>query len=163
MTRSGTRVGTVAEASAPERAPAYEHLVRQHHELEEGLAHFDATGDEARLRDVCDLLTVHAEAEEAALYPELRHFVDGGDDLADEATNEHAAMRTLVARILDSPPTDLRPLVAELAATFRDHVRYEEETIFPEMMECRVDAARLGERLDAAERAAVSRVGRAVG
>jgi hypothetical protein len=161
--RSGTRVRTVAEASAPERAPAYDHLAVQHRELDDGFARYEATGDEALLRDLCDLLTIHAEIEEVALYPELRHRVDGGDDLADDATNEHATMRTLVARILDSPPADLRPVVAELAATMREHAQFEEDRIFPEMIDCRVDAARLGQRLDAAERAAASRVGRPVG
>jgi hypothetical protein len=140
----------------------YEHLAAQHREMEEGFARYEATGDEALLREACDLLTVHAEIEEVALYPELRHLVDGGDDLADEASNEHATMRTLIARLLDSPPVDLRPLAAELAATLRDHAQYEERTLFPEMIDCRVDAARLGKRLDAAERDAVSRVGRPV-
>ena len=44
----------------------------------------------------------------------MRRYVDGGDDLADVAEQEHAVAKSIIARIYDSPPGQLFDLVTEL-------------------------------------------------
>jgi hemerythrin superfamily protein len=142
---------------------AYDLLAADHREVEELLRRYEESGDDAIAREIADMLTLHAEIEEQVLYPEVRRLVDGGDDLANEAESEHALVRSLIARMIDSPPDDLQSLVREIGDDVAVHVRREEETIFPMMRECGVDAADLGNRLEAARGEAPSRSSGQVG
>jgi hemerythrin superfamily protein len=109
--------------------------------------HFERCGDEpdgSVLRELCEQLTQHAHREEAALYPTLRRYVDGGDDLADRAEAEHAAVATMVAELYDSATPDRVPeLVRMLRSTVSEHIRAEESEIFPAMRSCGVEATQL--------------------
>jgi hemerythrin superfamily protein len=138
-------------------------LQDQHREIERLFDRYAQTADDAVAREVCDLVTLHSQTEEQALYPELRRIVDDGDDLADRAEAEHGAIRTLVARVYDSPPDDLRPLIDELAREVARHVQFEESRIFPDMREVGVDADALARRLHAAAGEASSRSSGEVG
>src|SRR4051794_15141847 len=102
-------------------------LETQHRDTEALLARAASTGEEPDVREACESLTRHAEVEEQVLYPELRRIVDGGDDLADRAEAEHAAVRTLIARFYDSPPPDLAPLAEEIRTLVQQHVSFEEQ------------------------------------
>lgn len=108
-------------------------LEAQHRDTDALLARAVSTGEEPDVREACEALTRHAEVEEQVLYPELRRIVDGGDDLADRAEAEHAAVRTLIARCYDAPPEDLRPLAGEIHELVTAHVTFEEQEIFPEL------------------------------
>jgi hemerythrin superfamily protein len=138
-------------------ADGFEYLAEQHREVEQLFRRYAESPDDAIAREICAALTAHAVAEEQALYPELRRIVDGGDDLADEAEAEHGLAKTIVARIYDSPPEDLRPLVEELERDVTAHVRFEEDELFPAMAESGVDADQLDARLRAAYREAPAR------
>jgi hemerythrin superfamily protein len=138
-------------------------LETQHRDTEALLTRAASTGEDATVREACAALTLHAEIEEQVLYPELRRIVDGGDDLADRAASEHAAVRTLIARFSDSPPAELAPLVAEIQQLVRAHVEFEERDIFPELREAPIDASALEQRLRAAEGEAPSRSSGTVG
>jgi hypothetical protein len=80
--------------------------------------------------------------------------VDGGDDLADVAEQEHAAAKSIIARIDGSTPADLFDLVAELRSEVEHHVESEESELFPQMRESGVDAELLGAELERARPAA---------
>jgi hemerythrin superfamily protein len=142
---------------------AYEFLAAEHRTVEVLLQRYQATGDEAVAREVVDALTLHAEIEEQVLYPELRRVVDGGDDFANQAENEHALVKTLLARIVNAPPGDLRSLLEEVGRDVAEHVEREEGTIFPAMQQAGVDAGALGQRLEAARGEAPSRSSGQVG
>jgi hemerythrin superfamily protein len=133
-------------------ADGFEFLAEQHREVERLFRRYAEEPDDALAREICELLTAHAVAEERALYPELRRVVDGGDDLADDADAQHALAKTLIARVYDSPPDDLRPLIEELERDVTAHVRFEEDELFPAMAESGVDADELDTRLRAAYR-----------
>jgi hemerythrin superfamily protein len=141
----------------------YELLSADHREVATLLQRYDETADEAVAREISDALTLHAVIEEQVLYPELRRIVDGGDDLANEAENEHALVKSLLARMQDSPPEDLRPLMQEIGQAVTQHVASEETTIFPAMREAGVDSGALGQRLVAARGEAPSRSSGQVG
>jgi iron-sulfur cluster repair protein YtfE (RIC family) len=135
----------------------FELLMTQHRDVETLFARFEETGDEAIAREICDMLTTHAEMEEQVLYPALRRMVDGGDDLADVAEAEHGAAKTTIARVHDSPPESLAPLMQELRAAVDRHVRSEERELFPIMAESGIEPEQLGHDLVAAQAEAPSR------
>jgi hemerythrin superfamily protein len=128
----------------------FEILTAQHREVEALFGRYAGEPDDATARRICELLTQHTALEEQALYPELRRLVDNGDDFADQAEAEHALAKTIIARIYDSPPDDLRPVVQELERTVSAHVRDEEERLFPAMIEVGVDADKLASKLETA-------------
>lgn len=128
----------------------FDSLTADHREVEDLLDRARQGGDPVLVREACDALTRHAELEESVLYPELRRIVDGGDDMANDAAAEHAAIRTLVAQIYEAPPPDLAPILDALHSNVVDHVKIEEHEIFPALRDCGADAAELGRKLDAA-------------
>ncbi len=77
-------------------------LEQDHRDIEEQFQAFDRNNEEPVVRALCEHLTQHSQAEEAALYPALRRYVDDGDDLADRAQQEHAAIATIVAELYQS-------------------------------------------------------------
>jgi len=133
-------------------ADGFELLRTQHRHVAELFDRYEGSSDEAVAREIWTELSLHADAEERALYPQLRRLVDGGDDMADEAEAEHAAVKALIARAYDSPPGDLHPLVRSMRDDVERHVAREEDELFPAMKEAGVDAEQLAERLQAAER-----------
>lgn len=128
----------------------FELLRSQHRDVERLVDRYAITADERLARELCELLTRHTHLEEQALYPQLRRFVDGGDDLADIAESEHAALKALIARIRFAPPPDVRPLIEQLGRDAIAHMNEEEGRLFPEMEGVGIDAQELGRRLHAA-------------
>jgi hemerythrin superfamily protein len=109
------------------------------------------------VRELCEHLTAHSEAEEAALYPALRRFVDGGDDLADRARQEHAAIATIVSELFQSTtPERLLDQVSQLRDAVSEHVEFEESELFPAMRSCGVDGGKLLDELQRAQARAAS-------
>lgn len=127
----------------------FDALSRDHRDVAHLFDRYDETADDAVAHEICDALALHAEVEEQVLYPELRRIVDDGDDMANVAEAEHAAMKLLIARIYESPPPDLRPVIDELRRTVEHHVTDEERDLFPRLADAGADAEALGQKLDA--------------
>ena len=88
------------------------------------------------VRELCEQLTRHATLEETVLHPALRRWVDGGDDLADQAQQELATIATMVAELSDSAtPERLGDLVVQLHDAVSAHFAFVESDIIPEMRE----------------------------
>ena len=82
------------------------------------------------------------------MYPALRRWVDGGDDLADRAEQEHSQIATMVAELYQSvTPERLGELVTSLQDVVSAHVAFEESEIFPAMREAGVDAEQVARDL----------------
>jgi hemerythrin superfamily protein len=141
----------------------FEFLTREHRQVEAMFEQYRQHPDDALAHRIAETLTLHTEAEEAALYPQLRKYVDGGDDLAAEAQYEHATVKSQIARLYEAPPPDLAPLVRAIAQNVADHVRREEQEIFPAMRESGVDADGLARALERAQGEATSRSSGGVG
>jgi hemerythrin superfamily protein len=99
---------------------------------------------------ICVALKVHTQIEEELFYPMAREAT-GDTDLLDEATVEHMAAKNLIAEIEAMRPG--QPLydakVKVLGEQVRHHVKEEEEELFPEVRETRVDLDALGAKLAA--------------
>jgi hemerythrin superfamily protein len=134
-------------------ADGFEILADDHRTVERLFETYRHDNEDSIAHEICGRLTAHTRVEEAALYPALRRYVDGGDDLADEAEQEHSAVKTLIARIYDSPPDGLLDLVTELRREVEHHVEREESELFPAMRESGVDAGLLGAEIEGTRRA----------
>lgn len=133
----------------------FSQLEQDHRDIEEQFQEFLRDTEAPVVREICDHLTHHAEMEDAALYPALRRWVDGGDDLADRAQQEHTAIATMVAELYDSAtPERIQPLMTELRDAVAAHVEFEEGEIFPAMRDSGVDPARLATDLRSGDRRA---------
>jgi len=135
-------------------ADGFEILSEDHREVERLFDTYTHDPEDSIAHDICGRLSVHTRIEEAALYPALRRYVDGGDDLADVAEQEHAVAKSIIARIYDSPPGQLFDLVTELRGAVEHHVESEDSELFPEMRESGVDADVLGAEIAGARRIA---------
>jgi iron-sulfur cluster repair protein YtfE (RIC family) len=135
-------------------ADGFDILSEEHRAVERLFETYRHDPEDSIAHEICAQLGVHTRIEEAALYPALRRYVDGGDDLADVAEQEHAAAKSIIARIYDSPPEDLFDLMAELRREVEHHVESEESELFPEMRESGIDADLLGAEIERARPAA---------
>ena len=133
-------------------ADGFEMLVEDHRAVARLFETYLHDNEDSVAHEICAQLTVHTQVEEAALYPALRRYVDGGDDLADEAEQEHSAVKTLVARVYDSPPDQLLDLVSALRREVEHHVEREESELFPQMRDAGVDAGLLGAEIEGTRR-----------
>jgi ABC-type transporter Mla MlaB component/hemerythrin superfamily protein len=150
----GARSCTARHHRRTTMADGYEMLSEDHREVERLFDTYRHDPEDSIARDICSRLSVHTRVEEAALYPALRRYVDGGDDLADVAEQEHAAAKSIIARIDGSSPEQLFDLVTELRSEVEHHVESEESDLFPEMRESGVDAGVLGAEIAGARRIA---------
>jgi hemerythrin superfamily protein len=81
-------------------------------------------------------LSIHAEAEEMVLYPELRTAMPGrGEALADDGLVEHQRVKRTLATLegLDAAEPEFARRMEELVRDVRHHVEEEERKIFAEM------------------------------
>jgi hemerythrin superfamily protein len=79
---------------------------------------------------ICEALTVHAQIEEEIFYPAVREAV--GDELMDEALEEHAQAKAMIAQIqaMDEADEALDDTVKALGKAIDHHVLEEREQIF---------------------------------
>jgi hemerythrin superfamily protein len=87
----------------------------------------------------------HTEAEEQVLYPFIRKEVPDGDSLMDEAEQEHAEAKTVLARVatLDVSTREFEQELKQLEKLVSHHVDEEESEVFPKL-ERASDAVQLG-------------------
>ncbi|MEV1156680.1 hemerythrin domain-containing protein [Micromonospora chokoriensis] len=80
-------------------------------------------------------LVRHSVAEEAYVYPIARKALPDGDAIADREIAEHAEAERTMKELESVEPSDPRfdELLAHLTSTIRDHVREEENELFPRL------------------------------
>ena len=114
------------------------------------LVDHDAEDDEklAVARQVCMMLTVHAQIEEELFYPAAKTAIKE-TELVDEAAVEHASAKELIAQIEASDPSEdlFDAKVKVLGELIDHHVKEEEGELFPQARKSKMDLQRLGEKL----------------
>jgi len=108
-------------------------------------------------RNICSMLTVHAEIEEEIFYPAMRENVD--DELTlDEAEVEHASARELIEQIEAMDPGDALydAKVIVLGEYVDHHVQEEENELFPQAEKAGIDLDDLGAELAGRKRELMS-------
>lgn len=113
-------------------------LLQDHQEAKHLLERFDTLPASQRDEAFCELtytLVRHEVAEEEVVYPAVRRYVDGGDDLADMRIREQSQAEQLLADMekagVDGAafPTMFSTLRADVLA----HAEAEEQSVFPEL------------------------------
>jgi hypothetical protein len=82
-------------------------ILDDHHAFRKGFARLDDARDDAELLAVWDALAlhldIHAEAEEAILYPHLVKRGDDGEEETDDAIRDHNKIRDAIAEAKTQP------------------------------------------------------------
>ncbi|MBN6051645.1 hemerythrin domain-containing protein [Nonomuraea sp. RK-328] len=106
-------------------------------------------------------LVRHSVAEEAYLYPAVRQFVEGGDELADREIGEHAEAEETMKRLEKLEPGDdeFWPVMEKLMREIRHHVQEEEGELFPKLRaSCPAEElTELGAKVERAKKVAPTR------
>ncbi|MFD5721563.1 hemerythrin domain-containing protein [Streptomyces sp. NPDC127036] len=141
-------------------------LTTDHREVDELFEKIqDQPVGDVQRRKLADELTIelvrHSVAEEMHLYPAVRKYVDGGDDIADKEIADHSEVEQHLKDLEGVPADDPRfeNLVALLKLEVTEHVRDEENRLFP-LLEaaCSPEALdKLGDKVRAAKKTAPTR------
>ena len=110
----------------------------------------DGDGDEKAglVNMICTELTIHAQIEEEIFYPAVREAIDD-DDLMDEADEEHASAKSLIAQLESMEPEDdhYDAKVTVLGEYIDHHVKEEQEEMFPKVKKSKLDLVELGTQM----------------
>ncbi len=101
----------------------------------------ETAADRQRLAErICQALSVHAQIEEEIFYPAVRGAT-GDDPLMDEALQEHAGAKELIARLQGMKASDAGydDAVKQLGKLIDQHVLEEREQIFMEAQQAPLD------------------------
>jgi hypothetical protein len=121
---------------APRMDDGFAQLEQDHREIEEQFQILMRDQEDPVVRELCDQVSRHAILEETVLHPPLRRWVDGGDDLADQAQQELVTISTIVAQLTDSAtPDQLGDVVGQLHHAVSAHFAFVESEIIAEMRE----------------------------
>lgn len=85
-------------------------------------------------------LEIHAELEEALIYPAIRKGTKD-DTLMNEATEEHHLVHVLIAELKELEPSDatFKAKFTVLGELVKHHVKEEEGEMFPEAQKAKID------------------------
>jgi hemerythrin superfamily protein len=114
----------------------------------------------ARVKQICDALTVHAAIEEEIFYPAVRAAIDDGD-LMDEALVEHAGAKEMIAQLRQMDPDDdlYDAKVIVLGEHIDHHVEEEEGEMFPKAKKAKLDTEELGAEMAARKQEKATELG----
>jgi hemerythrin superfamily protein len=129
---------STAEGMTGARADAIELLTAEHREQEQLFTVYEAsTGDAGVAKETADRIiremSIHAVIEEMVLYPALRKWVEGGEEMAQHGLEEHDQLKELLASVDGKPGDDpqVRETLRKVKEINDDHIHDEEDEIFP--------------------------------
>src|SRR5436305_13799416 len=133
---------------------AFDVLEQDHREVEEWFDEYDELkdSDEERKMDlaekICLALKVHAQIEEEIFYPQAREATKD-NDLIDEAVVEHATVKNLIADIgsMEVGEDLYDAKIRVLGEMVKQHIKEEEEELFPELEPAKMDLEAFGKEL----------------
>jgi hemerythrin-like domain-containing protein len=131
-------------------------LEQDHREVEEWFDEYDELKDseEDRKADlaekICLALKVHAQIEEEIFYPQARE-ASQDNDLIDEAVVEHSTVKNLIGEIEEMEVGEelYDAKIRVLGEMVKQHIKEEEEELFPELQSTKMDLNAVGKELAA--------------
>jgi Hemerythrin HHE cation binding domain len=137
-------------ATAPN---AFDVLEQDHREVEGWFDEYDELQDDddgkAELAEkICLALKVHAQIEEEIFYPQAR-AASNDNDLIDDALVEHATVKNLIAEVesMEVGEDLYDAKIRVLGEMVKQHIKEEEEELFPEIGSTDIDIDELGKEL----------------
>jgi hemerythrin superfamily protein len=133
---------------------AFDVLEEDHREVEEWFDEYDEIkdSDENRKTDlaekICLALKVHAQIEEEIFYPQARE-ASQDNDLIDEALVEHSTVKNLIGEIEEMEVGEelYDAKIRVLGEMVKQHIKEEEEELFPELQSTKMDLDVVGKEL----------------
>src|SRR5690242_6710902 len=133
---------------------AFDVLEEDHREVEEWFDEYDELkhDDEDRKADlaekICLALKVHAQIEEEIFYPQARQ-ASQDNDLIDEALVEHSTVKNLIGEIEAMGVCEelYDAKIRVLGEMVKQHIKEEEEELFPELQSTKMDLDAVGKEL----------------
>jgi hemerythrin superfamily protein len=137
-----------------EQVNAFDLLEQDHREVEEWFDEYDELKDsdedgKAELAEkICLALKVHAQIEEEIFYPQAREATKD-NDLIDEAVVEHATVKNLIGEIeaMEVGEQLYDAKIRVLGEMVKQHIKEEEEELFPELQSAKMDVDAVGKEL----------------
>lgn len=160
--RAAQRRSQRSHAAAPGTAIAL--LKKDHREVEGYFEEYEELKDDkakAELaKKICTALKIHTQIEEQIFYPKAREATKD-NDLLDEALVEHAGAKHLIAEIEAMKPGDdlYDAKITVLGEQINHHVKEEEEELFPEVEESKMDVAAVGKEMAVLKTQLMAQVG----
>jgi hemerythrin superfamily protein len=135
-----------AAASTSGTGDALDLLERDHRRVEALFARSALVTGQAWRETVARIvheLTVHGALEEQVVYPAVADVLGTGGSLIDEAIDDHAEIKALVARLKGARGEDAQELddLRRLQLTVQQHVTIEEGEVFPAYRRLATDEA----------------------
>ena len=138
----------------PAASPSAIDLLEQdHRQVEEWFDEYDELKEDDNRKaelaqEICLALKVHAQIEEEIFYPQAREATKD-NDLIDEAVVEHATVKNLIAEIESmAVGQDLYDAkIRVLGEMVKQHIKEEEEELFPELEPAKMDLEAFGKEL----------------
>ena len=116
---------------------------------------------EPRCERVVMEIVRHFIAEEQYVYPTIREHAANGARLADDGLAEHREIEGMLRQLehVDRSPTQVTPILAELATAFAAHVNRQHESVAPALVAVRTpqQLIELGDDMIGAEALAPTR------
>ena len=133
---------------------AFDVLEEDHREVEEWFDEYDELKDsdedrKAELAEkICLALKVHAQIEEEIFYPQARE-TSQDNDLIDEAVVEHSTVKNLIGEIEEMEVGEelYDAKIRVLGEMVKQHIKEEEEELFPELQSTKMDLDAVGKKL----------------
>jgi hemerythrin superfamily protein len=143
-------------------AGAIQLLKDDHQTVEKLFSRFEEAGPDANqekreIRDrIVKELSIHAHVEEVVFYPATREARGEGEEMVQEALQEHAEAKQLLKELSTLEPEDGRfdQTMKQLIGDVRHHVEEEENEMFPKVNEAlsSQELSELGDRIQEAKR-----------
>jgi hemerythrin superfamily protein len=168
-TNSKTKTKRATQRKTKRAAPADSAITllkEDHREVEELFEEYEeleSENEKAELAEkICMELKVHSQIEEEIFYPAARKAT-GDDDLLDEAVVEHAGVKHLISEIEKMKIGDelYDAKIRVLGEQVKHHVKEEEEELFPEIEDSKMDVADIGKKLATRKKALMGQMGMA--
>ena len=152
--RKSSRSQTADRKKEEPQVNAFDLLEQDHREVEESFDEYDELKDsdedrKAQLAEkICLALKVHAQIEEEIFYPQARD-ASQDNDLIDEAIVEHATVKNLIAEIeaMEVGEELYDAKIRVLGEMVKQHIKEEEEELFPELQSTKMDLDAVGKEL----------------
>ena len=152
--RKSSRSQSANRKKEEQQVNAFDLLEQDHREVEEWFDEYDELKDSDEDRktelaeNICLALKVHAQIEEEIFYPQARE-ASQDNDLIDEAIVEHSTVKNLIAEIeaMEVGEELYDAKIRVLGEMVKQHIKEEEEELFPELQSTKMDLDAVGKEL----------------
>jgi len=150
-------IKTLAQKIDPEQ-DAIDLLKQDHRKVEALFKEFKAASDKRMqksiARQICTELDIHAKIEEKLFYPNAKREADEAKDEVNEGIVEHEGIKRLVKQLSNMNASEelFESRMTVLEEYVKHHVKEEESSMFPKIVESDMDLKAMGQRLMAEKR-----------